>query len=309
MFCRIIASFASILRRISRLSLQFMCDYWVSDSGDCLLTHNTAAKFLNRLTLLLLCLLVTSAHGDTMCFGPVKKKSGDVSSERPWWVPFDYRVQIDGGPIVKPSAKTSTPYDFSSESPLVKIWLGDEIVESFRVPEEVFKDGRNCIYFKNLYETWSIAEKWQTNKLCSCPRAGTNAEIGAELMSAARGAFSEDISSTSIADALAQSTWNTERTATAAAITAQGQSQVVAFLLREDGAYQAIDVSRVERANLMKLQQDPNFDRVESRPIGWIEREDELYQIEIQTRAWRSGQRFTVSEKLLIEPNGKVLWR
>ena len=84
---------------------------------------------------------------------------------------------------------------------------------------------------------------------------------------------------------------------------------MIVFLLRETGEYQAVDVSRVERANLMKLKLDPNFDLVESRPIGWIEREDDLHQIEIETRAWRAGQSFTISEKLLIEPSGKVLWR
>ena len=115
------------------------------------------------------CLALSPAHADLLCFSPVARKTGDLASDhREWWEPFDYRVQVDDGPIVKPSADTSTPYEFDSERPLVKIWLGDEIVESFYVPEEALEDGRNCIVFKNLYETWSIVGRWAAERLCSC---------------------------------------------------------------------------------------------------------------------------------------------
>ncbi len=122
----------------------------------------------NRLALALILLGCSSATADTLCFSPVAKKSGDISSDRPWWVRFDYRIQVDNGPVIKPSPEDSTPYDFSTDSPLVKIWLGDDIKESFRVTREALADGRYCIYFNNLYESWSIAEKWQVDKLCSC---------------------------------------------------------------------------------------------------------------------------------------------
>jgi hypothetical protein len=69
---------------------------------------------------------------------------------------------------VKPAAEKSTPYPVSSASPLVKIWLGSRVVESFRISSDMLMEGRNCIYFKNLYETWSIVEPWQAKKLCSC---------------------------------------------------------------------------------------------------------------------------------------------
>lgn len=126
------------------------------------------ARYFSRFTLLFTCLWFTTAHADALCFSPVKKRAGDISSERPWWVPFNYQVQVDDGPVIKPSSDSSTPYEFNSESPLVKIWLGDEIVESFNVPSEWLAEGRTCIYFKNIYETWSIVDKWQAEKLCSC---------------------------------------------------------------------------------------------------------------------------------------------
>jgi hypothetical protein len=50
---------------------------------------------------------------------------------------------------------------------MVIIWLGDKIVESIRVKKEWLDEGRNCIYFKNIYETWSVVEAWQAKKLCS----------------------------------------------------------------------------------------------------------------------------------------------
>ena len=117
---------------------------------------------------LLICLLVMSAQADTLCFSPVKKKTGDISSDRPWWKPFNYRIQVDDGPVVKPEDESSTSYDFDSKRPLVKIWLGEEVVESFYVTEDMLAEGRNCVVFKNIYETWMIVEKWQAEKLCTC---------------------------------------------------------------------------------------------------------------------------------------------
>lgn len=116
----------------------------------------------------LLALLAIPAQADTLCFSPVKKKTGDIASDRPWWKPFNYRVQVDDGQIIKPATDSSTSYDFDTSSPLVRIFLGKEAVESFQVPEDHLSAGRNCIYFNNLYETWSIAELWQVEKLCSC---------------------------------------------------------------------------------------------------------------------------------------------
>ena len=113
-------------------------------------------------------LCTSSALGDTLCFSPVKERDGDVSSDRSFWQPFDYRIQVDDGPIIVPSGEDSTPYDFSIKTPLVKIWLGEKIVESFYVRSDWLSEGRNCIYFKNIYETWSVVERWQAEKLCTC---------------------------------------------------------------------------------------------------------------------------------------------
>ncbi len=118
--------------------------------------------------LFIVCIFSISAIADELCFSPVKEREGDKSTKRGFFQKFDYRVQVDNGKILKPSPNKSTPYPFKSSEPLVTIWLGDKKVESFQVTREKLKEGRNCIYFKNMYETWSIAERWQANKLCTC---------------------------------------------------------------------------------------------------------------------------------------------
>jgi len=117
--------------------------------------------------LLLLCIASTSL-AESLCFGPVREKTGDKDTKRSFWQPFDYKVQVDDGPIIVPSETDSTKYPISTQRPFVKIFLGDKVVESFYVEQEWIAQGRNCIYFKNLYETWSVVDQWQAGKLCGC---------------------------------------------------------------------------------------------------------------------------------------------
>ena len=107
---------------------------------------------------------------ETLCFSPVKEKKGDKSTDRGAFQSFDYKVQVNDGPIIVPSENSSTSYEYFGSNPLVKIWLGNKIFKSFEVKQEWLEEGRTCIYFKNLYETWSVVEKWQAKKLCSCQK-------------------------------------------------------------------------------------------------------------------------------------------
>ncbi len=114
-------------------------------------------------------MFASTTHAEYLCFSPVKEnKIEKGSTKRSFGQAFDYKVQVDDGPVVIPSETESTKYEITSDNPMVKIYLGDKIVESFRVKHEWLQKGRNCIYFKNLYETWSIVEKWQADKLCGC---------------------------------------------------------------------------------------------------------------------------------------------
>lgn len=113
---------------------------------------------------------VSHAEGESLCFSPVAEKEGDKNSERKWWQAFDYRVQLDDGPVIKPSPTVSTSYEYSSELPVVKIWFDGKVVQSFKYQKQWLDAGRDCIYFKSVYETWSVVEKWQAEKLCACAR-------------------------------------------------------------------------------------------------------------------------------------------
>lgn len=117
--------------------------------------------------LVLFC-LTSASHAESLYFSPVKEKPGDKDTKRSFWQAFDYKVQVDDGPIITPSETNSTKYTISTQKPLVKVFLGKKVVESFYVEPEWLAEGRNCIYFKNIYETWSVVEKWQAKKLCTC---------------------------------------------------------------------------------------------------------------------------------------------
>jgi len=117
---------------------------------------------------LILLFFSVSIQAESLCFSPVKEKKGDKDTKRSFWQSFDYKVQVDNGPVITPSETTSTKYEITTDRPLVKIMLGEKVIESFYVESKWLKEGRNCIYFKNIYETWSVIEKWQLKKLCSC---------------------------------------------------------------------------------------------------------------------------------------------
>lgn len=123
---------------------------------------------MKKITFLLLLCFSASIQAEILCFSEVKEKKGDKGTKRLSGQPFDYKVQVDKGPIITPSESESTTYKISTDRPLVKIILGNKVIESFYVKNEWLREGRNCIYFKNLYETWSVVEKWQADKLCTC---------------------------------------------------------------------------------------------------------------------------------------------
>lgn len=123
---------------------------------------------MKTMPLLLLLLFSSSLEAESLCFSPVKEKSGDKDTHRSFWQAFDYKVQVDDGPVIIPSETKSTKYEILTKKPLVKIILGNKVIESFHIKAEWLKEGRNCIYFENMYETWALVEKWQAKKLCSC---------------------------------------------------------------------------------------------------------------------------------------------
>jgi len=83
------------------------------------------------------------------------------------------------------------------------------------------------------------------------------------------------------------------------------------FLKLDSGRYKAADVSGVEAASLgvLGISKKADYDRVETTPIEWLPRDDGRFQVVMRTRAWKAGQRYTVSERLLITSGGTPLYR
>jgi hypothetical protein len=131
------------------------------------------------------------------------------------------------------------------------------------------------------------------------------------LLTAARKALPEEIAMNEMVKGFQAGLWNSNRTAVAVAFAKPKASLILIFLRQTDGAYIAADASGVEEGNLGKLgiAGRSGYDRLETKPLRWVSRDDGLLQVIMRTRAWRGGQRHTVSEPLLIKPDGTVLWR
>jgi hypothetical protein len=133
------------------------------------------------------------------------------------------------------------------------------------------------------------------------------------LLSAAQKAMPGEIATRQLIRALDAGLWNSDRTAVAISVSQQHpkDSVVFVFLRRPDGTYLAADASRVEVSNFGKIGrlQPTDYERFETTPVDWLHRDDGLFQVRIRTRAWRAGQRYTVYEPLIIQPDGTVLYR
>lgn len=127
---------------------------------------------------------------------------------------------------------------------------------------------------------------------------------------AARKVVPGEVPASELRQAVQGGLWNTARTAVVFVLSRPKGSQVVVLLHPPDGACLAVDVSRVEEGNFGKLGRPrTEFSRYETTPVRWLSREDGLFQVRLRTRAWRGGQRFTVSEDLLLRSDGTVLYR
>ncbi|MGO1070639.1 hypothetical protein [Lysobacter sp. CA199] len=103
--------------------------------------------------------------------------------------------------------------------------------------------------------------------------------------------------------------WNADRSAAAVSTDTGKGAAVFAFLRQRDGSYLKVDLSEVESRNLAKLGRGRDHDRVATRPMAWLRREDGLLQLKIQTRAWRKGKRYSAEEPLILQRDGQILWR
>lgn len=137
--------------------------------------------------------------------------------------------------------------------------------------------------------------------------------VDSALFATAQKAMPREVATNLLARALKSGLWNSNRTAVAVSIAQPHpkSSLVFVFLRQMGGTYQAVDARGVEGSNLAKIGsvRRPCYDRFETTPTGWLHREDGRFMVEMRTRGWRGGQRYTSSEPLLISTNGTILWR
>jgi hypothetical protein len=133
------------------------------------------------------------------------------------------------------------------------------------------------------------------------------------LFAAAQKVMPGEIATNQLIRVLEMGIWNSNRSAVAVSLPQQHpkDSVVFVFLRQRDGTYLAADVSKVETCNMGKMGLLPRiaYERFETTPVEWLQRDDGLFQVRIRTRALRSGQQYTVYEPLIIKPDGTVLWR
>jgi hypothetical protein len=128
------------------------------------------------------------------------------------------------------------------------------------------------------------------------------------LFAAARKALPKSISTNEISRALDTGLWNSNRTAVAICLTNSKASTVFVFLKQTGGKYLAVDAS-IEGLGIWQIGIAPRsaYERLELTPVQWLDREDGMFMVLMRTRAWKAGQRYTVSKPLLIQQDGTIL--
>lgn len=107
----------------------------------------------------------------------------------------------------------------------------------------------------------------------------------------------------------ASALWSVDRRAAVASMRTATEPGVFVFLRRGDGSFQKIDVSAVESKNLGKLGLAQRYERIETRAVGWLPSQGELLRLEVQTQAWHEGRRYVAEELLMLQTDGRLLWR
>lgn len=132
--------------------------------------------------------------------------------------------------------------------------------------------------------------------------------LDATLFAAARQALPQGTSTNEISRALDAGLWNSNRTAVAISLTNLKAPTAFVFLKQTDGKYLTVDAS-VEGLGIAAIGSAGRsaYERLELTPIQWLRRDDGMFMVLMRTRAWKAGQRYTVSKPLLIRQDGTIL--
>jgi hypothetical protein len=114
------------------------------------------------------------------------------------------------------------------------------------------------------------------------------------------------LSTNDLDKALASGLWNSQKTAIAVSFTNSTSAWV--FLKQGEGGYLPIDVSHAGLGlGIIGTAGRAAYERLELMPIRWLDRDDGMFMVLMRTRAWKAGQRHTVSKPVLIRKDGTVL--
>jgi len=108
-----------------------------------------------------------------LCVGPVPEPNdGRLSLGNPSGGArsFAYSVQVDDGRIIELPLNQSVRYAGISRGKrhVIKIRNRDQVVESFQFSFEEYETDHLCLWFKALYQSWSLWRQRESGHLCQC---------------------------------------------------------------------------------------------------------------------------------------------
>jgi hypothetical protein len=142
-------------------------------------------KYLSCLALSTLMILMISAEGFGQSPSQTRPQQGSIcivavpeSNQQPITLAnpngggrsFAYSIKIDDAPIREISHKTGFKISGLAlkRQHTIKIFRDGKLTESFKFSFEKEKSSSLCLWFKSLYETWSLWDAKSSRHICKC---------------------------------------------------------------------------------------------------------------------------------------------
>jgi len=87
------------------------------------------------------------------------------------------------------------------------------------------------------------------------------------------------------------------------------ENKIYLFMTNTSGNVMAVDLSKVEKSNIGKIGPNRHYEKVQTKVTEWLEDSPSKLQIKLETTAWSKGKRYRAFEPLIVQRDGKVLWR
>lgn len=142
--------------------------------------------------------------------------------------------------------------------------------------------------------------------------AGHASDVSTEkLKLAVLGVVGSDYEAETVDAAVANGLWDESRQALAMAIPGEDHTGIFALMKQQSGEFAAVDVSIIEKGLFRKLglADRSSYERYETVPVEWIPMANERQMLIVRLRAWKEGQRYTVTGPVVIEASGQVIWQ